>query len=156
MAHGRYADLRAVHSLDLLDSPFDTLSHTVDIRAIDSALSPGRYNIPNVAVFLWRLQTYSVTRSPAYCLEEAGDHCFTFSILGNDIPLYTSPAPPTPHRRPREIEVPGPIRRRPFERQVERDGSLHVQASPEYYGEGKSVAVWAHGWAGADHPAADG
>jgi hypothetical protein len=154
LSHGRYADLHAVNALDLLGSAFDPLSHSVDIRGAASPYSQGRYGIANVTVFLWRLRPFSVTRSLAYCIEEIGDQCFTFSILGNDVPLFNSPARQAERRTVEEIEVPGPIRRHAFSEKVEKSGVVHIQASEKYYGEGKSVAIWAPGWADTDpnHP----
>ncbi len=149
---GRYADLHAIDSLDRLGAPFDALSHSVDLRAVGSPYSQGRYNIPSVAVFLWRLNVYSVTHSRAYNQEEAGDHCFTFSILGNDAPLYNQPsagvATGVTKRQAEELQVPEPIRRLALAQEVEIEGKPHVQASEQYYGTGKSINVWAPRWAG--------
>ena len=88
LARGRTVDLREGDALDLLDGPFDALAHTVDVRRISSRHSPGRHNIPSVGLFVWRLKPYPVVRTPAFCLEEEGPHCYTFSVLGNDMPLY--------------------------------------------------------------------
>ena len=87
---GRTVDLRHSGPLGLLGSPFDELAHTVDVRRINSQRSVGRYNIPSVGVFVWRLKSYPVTQTPACCVEAEGPHCFTFSVLGNDAPLYIS------------------------------------------------------------------
>ena len=115
----RTVDVRDGHALDLLDGPFDTLAHTVDVRRIDSTRTPGRYNIPSVGLFVWRLKVYPVTQTPAYCLEQAGPHCYTFSVLGQDTPLYIKPQPETdPVHIAGEMNLPMPIRRRPFERHM--------------------------------------
>jgi hypothetical protein len=49
-------DLRDTNRLDLLDTPFDSLPHTADVRHIHNRR--GKHNIPNIGVFLWRLQNY--------------------------------------------------------------------------------------------------
>ena len=90
---GRTVDLRDGDALDRLDGPFDDLAHTVDVRRVASQRTPGRYNIPSVGVFVWRLRSYSVTQTPAYCFEEQGPNCYPFSVLGNDTPLFTRPRP---------------------------------------------------------------
>ena len=90
---GRTVDLRQGNALDLLAGPFDEIAHTVDVRRIQSPFDLGRYNLPDIGVFIWRLKSYSVTKTPAYCLEEVGPHFFTFSVLGNDTPLYIYPQP---------------------------------------------------------------
>lgn len=132
---GLSVDIRNGSVLDLLDSPFDSSAHTVDIRRIQSRYSRGRYNIPSVGVFVWRLKSYSVTKTPAYCRQGAGDHCFTFSMLGNDSPLYLKPEPETdPTHIADEFNLPVPIRRRLFQEQKTR-----------LYGEGKSLQIWLSG-----------
>lgn len=151
MNRGRTVDLRSGSDLDLLGSPFDHLSHTVEVRRPDSQREPGRYNLPSVGAFVWRLKPYSVTHAPAFCLEEAGDHCFTFSILGNDIPLYTKPFPDeSSTRSPGELNLPIPIRRRAFEQRPDRPHRGQSQAADKYYGEGKSLVIWAGDWAGCN------
>ena len=57
-------DLRRTDVLELLDTPFDRIAHTVDMRHIASRR--GKHNIPNIGLFLWRLQSYPL-RSEA-CL----------------------------------------------------------------------------------------
>src|SRR5215207_4155780 len=74
------ADLGLGDILDLADGPFDRLAHTADVRRMDSQREDGWYGLNNVGVVVWRLRAYSMTRSPAYLVEErSGDHSFTFS-----------------------------------------------------------------------------
>jgi hypothetical protein len=139
----RTADLREVDALDRLDGPFDSITHSVDVRRIDSRRTRGRYNIPSVGVFVWRLKSYPVTATPAYCAEEAGPHCYTFSVLGQDAPLFVKPQPERdPTHIAEELNVPAPIRRFAFERRV-----------TDYYGSDLSLFIKAEGWAGAKHGA---
>ncbi len=135
----RICNLRDMDALDRLDGPFDTISHTVDVRRINSSRTRGRYNIPSVGVFLWRLQSYSVTKMPAYCDEGSGPHCYTFSILCQDAPLFVHPQPESdPTHIAKEMNVPAPIRPFAFGKHPEI-----------YYGHDLSLAIWAEGWAGA-------
>lgn len=137
---GRTADVRDMDALDLLDGPFDRVAHTVDVRRATSARTQGRSNIPSVGLHVWRLRAYPVTRTPAYCLEAPGPHCYTFSVLGQDAPLFTKPEPESqPTHIAGELNVPAPIRRHSFERH-KRD----------YYGADKSLAVWARDWGNFD------
>jgi hypothetical protein len=132
MESGRTADLRKGAALELLDSPFDEIAHTVDVRRINSHHAQGRHNIPSVGVFVWRLKPYPVTKSPAYCLERPNSNCFTFSILGNDMPLYLRPEPETdPTHIADEFNLPVPIRR-----------SLFAKEKDRIYGEGKNFQIW--------------
>ena len=128
---GRTVNLRHGDALDRLDGAFDELAHTIDVRRIQSSRRQGRYNLPHVGLFVYRLKAYSVTRTPAYCLEEIGPHCYTFSVLGNDTPLFTKPRPnPDPSGIEGELNLPVPIRARRLESHKE-----------SYYGEHKSIQV---------------
>ena len=145
---GRTVDLRWGDKLDLLNSPFDELAHTIDVRRPSSHRRVGRHNIPSVGLFVWRLNSYSVTKTAAYCLEEVGPHCYTFSVLGNETPLYNRPqAEPDPTHIAEELNLPSPIRRRAFEEREIVDGRvLRIQAADVYYGGQKSLTIWAKDW----------
>ncbi len=116
LERARTSDMRDGNTLDLIDSPFDQAAHTVDVRRINSSHSRGYYNIPSVGLFVWRLRSYSVTGTAAYCTESEGPHCFTFSVLGNDSPLYMNPVTESdPTHIADEFNLPVPIRMRLFE-----------------------------------------
>jgi hypothetical protein len=143
---GQYADLRSTERLDRLEGPFDDLAHRVDARRPSSHRARGRFNIPSVALWLWRLGSYPVTRAPAACIEREGTNCYTFSVLGNDTPLFNRPvAEPDPAAIAEETNLPTPIRRRAFERRLS-ERPLVAVASPAYYGPGKSVSVEVGDW----------
>jgi len=139
MTRHRLVDLRDGDALDRLGTPFDTVAHMVDVRRIDSHRRPGRFNVPSVGVFVWRLHSLPVSDTPAYCVEDAGPHCFTFSVLGHDGPLFVAPQRETdPISIADEINLPAAIRRAAFDADPDR-----------YYGEGLSLAIRTEGWAGA-------
>jgi hypothetical protein len=143
---GRFADLRDGDSLARLGGPFDTLAHGVDVRRAGGRRRHGRFNIPSLGLFAWRLKTYSVTHAPAYCVEDVGSHCFTFSILGNDGPLYARAVPETsPTTIAQEANLPVAIRRRALERRRSRR-PLVVRANEALYGPGGSIAIHAPNW----------
>jgi hypothetical protein len=158
LERGRTVELRDGDALDLLDGPFDRIAHTVDVRRPTSLRTRGRYDIPSIGLFVWRLRSYPcggspaavgpVTGAPAYCVEEEGSHCYTFSVLGNDTPLYNRPQPEeAPSHIAEELNLPVPIRRRAFEERIAIEGHLdHSRASDAYYGSDKSLAIWAPGW----------
>ncbi|HEX4708653.1 MAG TPA: hypothetical protein VGK01_24390 [Candidatus Angelobacter sp.] len=127
---GRTVDLRHGGALDLLNGPFDEAAHTADVRRANSLRTGGRYNIPSAALFVWRLKTYSVTQTPAYCVDER-QGCYTFSVLGNDTQLYNRPqAEAEPTHIAGELNLPTPIRLRHFEKH-----------KTDYYGEAKSLYI---------------
>lgn len=79
-------DLRKWEPLERLGTPFDSAAHTLEVRSIASGR--GRFNIPNVGIFLWRLGAYSLTGSPATAEDTTR---FRFDPLGRDLPLYSKP-----------------------------------------------------------------
>jgi hypothetical protein len=143
---GQLADLRKGDALDRLDGPFDELAHTVDLRRpgdpSDTLPRPvgrqhegprtrGRYNIPNVGLFVWRLRSYSLTRAPANSVDQLPNH-YTFSLLGNDAPLFVLPvAEASPTHIADERNLPTPLRRRAL-----------AELTADFYGPGKSLCIW--------------
>ncbi|MCF3101820.1 hypothetical protein IPZ58_09520 [Streptomyces roseoverticillatus] len=131
LRRGGLADLHRTAALDHVGGPFDDLARTAEVPRTGAARRSGRYNIPGVALHVWRLNAYPVTRAPAHCLDRARNR-YTFSVLGNDTQLFTRPVPePSPCHIADETNVPAPIGRRAL---AER---LH-----DHYGPGKSLCVW--------------
>ena len=145
---GRLADLRHVGHLSRIGSAFDAIGRSVELRGIDSTVSQGRYNSAAVGVLIARLRARSVTRCLAYCQEEVGDNCYSFSILGNDTPLYARNDPGTNVQDGSINSFPMPIDRIAFR----NDAALgeHAHASSQFYGEEKGLAIWAKGWSDCD------
>ena len=140
---GRMLDLRGIAELDLLDGPFDQLAHTVDVRRVTSAHTPGRFNVTSVGLFVWRLNEYPVSRGQAACLEDDGlPHAYTFSFLGNDTPLFARTQPETdPTHVADETNLPVPIRRFAFDQDI-KSAQARKETSSQYYGDGKSLQIW--------------
>ncbi len=76
----RYADGQ------LLNTPFDPYARTLDVRNIESVR--GKYNIPNIGIFLWRISGNTITHAPAFKLD---DRRYLFDAIGRDTQLYTRP-----------------------------------------------------------------
>jgi hypothetical protein len=124
-------------SFERLDTAFDSLAHTADVRSI--AKGRGRYNLPNVGIFLWRLNSYRLTEVDAVPLKPGERQRFFFSPLGKNMPLFTRPEPleeftslATP------MNVPEPISRRTLDQDLEQFQNARTSSSG-YYGEGKPV-----------------
>jgi hypothetical protein len=79
-----------------LGTPFERqASYTVEVRNINSQRDRGRYNIPNIGLFIWRLHSYPIRSGTARLvtqpqLRPKGRH-YTFSPLGLDSPLFNLP-----------------------------------------------------------------
>ena len=120
---GRAVDVHEVDALERLGGPFDTLAHTLDVRRINSARWLGTFNIPGVGLYAWRMHSYPVTMAPATCIEEVSPSSFTFSVLGNDAPLFRKATPePDDNSVAGEANLPVPLRRRALQAEL---GALH-------------------------------
>jgi hypothetical protein len=80
---GGTVDLRMGRVGDILDGPFDDMAHTPDFRRIEGY--QGRYNIPKLNFFLYRLFAYEVAKATPW---DFGDQRFTFDPSGRDIALF--------------------------------------------------------------------
>jgi len=138
----RTPDLRQRNSLDLLDTAFDTIAHTVDVRNI--ARDRGRHNIPNIGIFLWRLQSYELRDAMPMRITEG---CYTFTACGYDAPLFNHPeTEETITQLAAEINVPDEIRPVGFYQDLlayrDRYATLPPTEQPansQYYGTNASI-----------------
>ncbi len=124
--------------LELLGGPFETAAHAADVRRIASGR--GKYNIPNVGLYLWRLHAYTVRRGTARLSADAArEGCFRFNPLGYDAPLFNFPETEEEITHlAEEINVPGVLRRLPLYRELEaRRAAIAKKEEPEsyYFGE---------------------
>jgi len=117
----RTPDLRRTNELELLNTAFDSATHTVDVRRIE--IDRGRHNLPNIGLFLWRLQSYYV---PGGTARENAAGFYTFNPLQEEAPLqFNRPLFNRPQTETdithlaEEINVPGELRRRPLYDELE-------------------------------------
>ena len=115
----RTANIRDAVGLDRLGGAFEHTARTVDVRSPNSTRTSGRFSPGTVAVFAYPVPAYPVTERAALGLESPYRFCFTFSILGNNAPLYCKDDPPQPIRR-----------------------AAFWAAPWRYYGVGKSFAIY--------------
>jgi hypothetical protein len=80
------ACIRRWQALEYIATPFDEVAHIADVRSIGR--HRGRYNIPNVGIFLWRLQPFRIERGTSRKIKEG---CYAFHPLGIDVPLFNFP-----------------------------------------------------------------
>lgn len=127
-------DLRRWEPLERIGSAFDSVAHTVDVRRIASGR--GRYNIPNVGLFLWPIEAHALTRSRAVRVD---DRRYRISALKHDMPLYNRPEAEDHITHIAEpFNVPMPLSRRVLHEDV-------LSLLPQYYGEGLSLALYING-----------
>ncbi|HEU4396841.1 MAG TPA: hypothetical protein VFU54_03240 [Actinomycetota bacterium] len=105
----RTPDLRGADGLELLGGPFERAAHTAEVRRPPA----GRYGIPNVGLFVWRLRPFLVTRVTARPVSDPADGRYRFDPVGLDTTLFNPPLPEDSITSlARERHVPGPLRRR--------------------------------------------
>jgi len=86
------AGLRRSTTLFLQGGPFNSLAHAAEMRRPESGA--GRYNIPNIGIFLWRLLSLPLTAVPL--TPHPGDATglkFRVNPLGADLHLFRRPQP---------------------------------------------------------------
>ena len=111
LSNVRTPDLRETNHLELLGGPFERAAHTVDVRRIEPG--HGRYNIPNLGLFVWRLQSYPVSRGAPRAVSDPPDRRYHFNPLGEPAPLFNHPRlEASIAHLAEEIHLPGPLRRR--------------------------------------------
>jgi hypothetical protein len=133
-------DVRRRDALERVDTPFDRLAHTFEARRI--VRGRGRYNIPNVGLFLFRLKSLPLTQANAVRFDAADDFRYLFNPLGIDMPLFNEPQTETTLTQLAEpANVPGRISRLDMEADKGR-----------FYGADASIFLRV---AGNDIPAAD-
>jgi hypothetical protein len=110
-------------AIEYINTPFDTLARTADVRNIES--QRGKYNIPNVGLYLWRIGSYSATNTPAYKVADIGDpdvdgRRYLFNPIGKDTALYNRTITEEEISHLAEpINVPMPLARRVLARYLE-------------------------------------
>lgn len=126
----RTPDLRRSDELELTGSAFDSSAHSVDVRRIASGR--GRYNIPAIGLFLWRLQSFRVLRAQ---LSEAGAaDRFHVHPLGIDAPLFNPPQTETDLQEGTgEHHVPIAVRPRLLYQELEQRRQSLVDGRPPRY-----------------------
>jgi len=125
-------DLRDAKALELVGGPFEQTQHTADVHHIGTGR--GRYNIPNIGLFVWRLQPYPVERATSRAVVEPPDGRFRFSPIGVDTPLFNRPRSELEITHlAGESNVPGPLRRRVLYDDLEalRQALVDGQTSPQ-------------------------
>ncbi len=161
------ADLRDADALALLGGPFEQTAHTIDVRRISGG--GGKYNIPSLGIFLWRLEDYPVgpipissadptkpdlhgasRQSDARAVASTPDGRFTFDPLGTTAPLFNQPQSQTAASPlVAEINVPGPLRLRPLYEELEALRQAKVDGlpapAPVYFGNNPVFQVILNG-----------
>jgi len=142
--HNYYApDVRSWKPRAFANSGFSKMPRTVDVH---NPASPGlpRYNLPNIGIFLWSLQAFSVTGgNPVQASDSSGlvPGCYRFTSLGYDMPLFHAAISQGEQIMiaATEINVPD------FLTRPELCADMRKGAGSSYYGSGASLSLVLNG-----------
>lgn len=108
LGSSKVCDIRNLAMMGALGTPFNQVARNMDSREIHTG--EGLYNIPNIGLFVWRLQAFPIFDAPA---TPVGEGKFTFSPLGKKMQLFNMPITETEiNQATQEVNVPAPITRR--------------------------------------------
>lgn len=130
---GGYVDVRAAASGERIDGPWDAYAHVVDVRSVDPEGRPasapgGRYNLGQMGIFVWRLQSYPLPGATPRQVRPGG---YTFHPLGVEGPLFNPPeTQPDVTRELEERNVPDVLGRVELEADAEA-----LRKDPHYSSE---------------------
>lgn len=121
---------------------FNRVAHTVEVRRPQTGA--GRYNIPNVGIFLWRLQPFRLhdiplTPDPA----DATGRRFRMNPLGADLALFRRPQTETTVAHlaePMNVPAPLAVRELALQCQAATNTIERVEQSDDY-GTNRSVVI---------------
>ena len=111
--------LRDPAVLSFMGRPFGTFARVVDVKPVD--IGAPRYNLPNLAIFLWRLKDYTVPGLQPVCTSQdltGSEHDADYAVrcllhpLGEPMVLFNAHrfrADEDPPNLANEDAVPGPI-----------------------------------------------
>jgi hypothetical protein len=129
LTRSRTADLRDADGLVLVGTAFDETARSADVRHID--ILRGRYNLPDIGLYLWRLAAYRVEGADARAADDQHGR-WTFDPAGRDVPLFHPgrPGPAGAARLTQEHEVPAPLGRRALLRDLAAADPIYL-AEPD-------------------------
>jgi hypothetical protein len=137
------ADLRKVRALFERDGAFNAIAHTAEMRRPETGA--GRYNIPNIGLFLWRLLSLSLTAVPLTPAKgDASGRKFRVNPLGADLQLFRFAQPESDIAHLAEpINAPEPLSVRLMALAI-RASQASLQPAPDArldddYGDGESL-----------------
>ncbi|GAB2502665.1 hypothetical protein GCM10027084_16550 [Pseudoxanthomonas sangjuensis] len=142
------ADLRSQAAMRSLGGAFNTVAHTVEVRRPERSArgGGGRYNIPNIGIFLWRLLPLRLSGIPLVAHPgDAGGTRFRLNPLGADLALFRQPRSEDSIATLSEpVHVPAPLRVRGMAAAVRAanapDATAEAQRRDDY-GPGESLVL---------------
>jgi len=152
------AAVRSLPRMLAAHGPFDELAHTAEMQSPETG--SGRYNIPHVGIFLWRLAAMPVTGVPLTPHQgDATGTRFRLNPLGADQLLFRKPVVEDSISHIAEpANVPAPLGIRELALQLRAaQATTQVVNATQDYGEGRSFVLHRGGTAvGINRPGVGG
>jgi hypothetical protein len=138
-------DVHAWSAAEDINTAFDKTNRSVDVRRIASGR--GRYNIPNIGVFVWRLRPYPVNHGTARKITAS---TFTFNPLGLDIRLFNPALTAEPLAQVSQpLNIPAPLSRRRMFDELEARRQAIASSTPVldavFFGTPPPFAIFLNG-----------
>ncbi len=145
---GKTLDTSNAPALARLNTPFDKVAHTVDVRSIQSQAGVGWYHPRKLGLFVWRRTIHSATNVVPFLVcetvaQKKQFQSYTFSRLGHESALYVRPVDEidAEHGIATELNLPVPL----YRHLLSEAGDVERRARTTYYGLGidvpKSLAI---------------
>ncbi len=111
----RTLDLRRAEAVERIGGPFESATHSLEVRRIEPRR--GRYNLPNIGLFLWRISGFELVAAEA---EAVSSRRYRIHPRGIEAPLLNiARTEPEITHLAEETHVPGRLRRRPLYDELE-------------------------------------
>lgn len=124
-----------------VDTAFDQSMHIAEVGLIRSG--QGHFNLPNVGVSVWRIESNSVSKSDA---AKIGANRFTFDPFGRDLPIYNIQRTQLDAFQPvTEADVVEPISRRVLENELNAIRSGTADTDGVYFGSQPVLEIFLDG-----------
>lgn len=140
------AQARSAAAMRQLDGAFDRVAHTADMRRPDSPRGArGKHNIPNVGIFLWRIEPLPLARVPLVADPgDASGRRWRVNPLGADLALFRNPRTEASiDVLAQPVNVPEPLSVRALAQQLRAAHSTQQPvAASDDWGDGRSVVVF--------------
>ncbi len=141
MKRPAFASLRDPLALEFANTPFEVTARTVEVRRITTA--GGKWNIPNIGIYLWRLHAAARTRVPLLPAGIAGGRHFVMHPPAMDVPLCANPLTESSiEHLAGPVNVPVPLTRRLFAGAEMAGHPAQFHPSAEWYASGRSVMLY--------------
>ena len=135
-----WASVRQAPQLEFIETPFEAAARTLEVRRIEPGL--GKWNLPNVGLFSWRLRDYARTRSPL-APAPIDDRHLRLHPLGLDVALCARPETETDIARLAEPKnVPVLLTWRLFGGEPVAGATGQFHPGETWYGPDRSVQLW--------------